>query len=269
MKWFGVLALLAVLSACAAPSSEVREDTDMEYTVTATVLEDGSHGPSLCHSVLTALPPRCGTLPIANWDWGAVEGEERMGGTIWGEYRVVGTYDGHAFTLTRPPSARQEHSVATAPGTPCAEPAGGWTAADPARASEEDELAALRYAGAQPQFAGAWLHHPEGPTGVVVLNVAFTDNLAGHEKELRRLWGGPLCMVRHERTLRDLERIKDEISHDEELTRQWRVLKVDADEVQNVVNLEVVLSEEEAQDALDARHGEGVVVLTSWLRPAE
>ncbi len=45
-------------------------------------------------------PPQCGGVPIANWDWAAVEREETRAGTTWGEFHVVGTFDGETFTVT-------------------------------------------------------------------------------------------------------------------------------------------------------------------------
>jgi hypothetical protein len=55
------------------------------YEVNATVLEAGTRGPMLCLSrILESLPPQCANVPIANWGWQAVAGEERLGGTTWG-----------------------------------------------------------------------------------------------------------------------------------------------------------------------------------------
>ena len=65
-----------------------------------TVLDDGS-GPQLClGGVAESLPPQCGGIPLVGWDWGAVEGEESAAGTTWGDFQVVGTYDGEVFTVT-------------------------------------------------------------------------------------------------------------------------------------------------------------------------
>jgi hypothetical protein len=62
------------------------------YEASATVLDDGRRGPMLCLGmILTSLPPQCGDVPIANWDWNAVEGEHSQAGTTWGDYHVVGT----------------------------------------------------------------------------------------------------------------------------------------------------------------------------------
>lgn len=39
-------------------------------------------------------------IPITNWDWDAVEGEEEIGGRIGAWYYLIGRYDGEAFTVT-------------------------------------------------------------------------------------------------------------------------------------------------------------------------
>lgn len=85
------------------------------YEVSATVLEDKSHGPMICFVIRTSLPPQCGNVAISNWHWRAVEGEERLSGTIWGAYHVFGRYDGERFTITDV-SPFEEESVPAEPG---------------------------------------------------------------------------------------------------------------------------------------------------------
>jgi hypothetical protein len=78
-----------------------RLDQGPLYEVNTTVLEDGTHGPMLyLGGIATSLPPQCGEVPIADWNWRAVEGEEALGGTTWGKFHVVGAYDGENFTPT-------------------------------------------------------------------------------------------------------------------------------------------------------------------------
>ena len=72
------------------------------------------------------------------------------------------------------------------------------------------ELPAL--AEAEPDFAGFWVDQfpdqpPYGgndPTRLVV-NVRFTGDLERHERELRKVWGGALCVSQAERTQAELE----------------------------------------------------------------
>src|SRR5262245_39820613 len=90
------------------PSTTTTPDPDgtQLYEAYTTVLEQGegmalpAHGPELClGGTADSLPPQCGGVPVANWDWNAVEDEESRGGTTWGAYRVVGTYADGVFTV--------------------------------------------------------------------------------------------------------------------------------------------------------------------------
>src|SRR5688572_15691269 len=78
------------------------------YEGSGTVLDKKGVGPQLClGAVASSLPPQCGGIPLVGWDWGKVEGEQTAGETTWGEYRVVGTFDGTRLTPTEPPGAPQ------------------------------------------------------------------------------------------------------------------------------------------------------------------
>lgn len=68
--------------------------------------------------------------------------------------------------------------------------------------------AAVAAARQAPGFAGLWIVN----AGMVdqVLNVAFTADLDRREAEIRQRWGGALCVVRHERTIRELRSIEAE-----------------------------------------------------------
>ena len=64
--------------------------------------EDGSA--MLCLGpVMESFPPQCSGPEIIGWDWTAVDNFESSGGVTWGTYAVYGTWDGTAFTVTRPP----------------------------------------------------------------------------------------------------------------------------------------------------------------------
>ena len=97
---------LLLLSACAEHGSDpgqpgqAAQGQAQRYETTATVLESPDHGPELCLGfVADSFPPQCGGLPIPNWRWDQVKGEESRIGTIWGAYHLVGTYDGASFTV--------------------------------------------------------------------------------------------------------------------------------------------------------------------------
>jgi hypothetical protein len=102
-----------------------------ELTATATVLQrTADDGAMLCAgAVASSLPPLCGGPAIAGWDWDAVDDEETENGVTWGEYDVVGTWDGTTFTLTRDPVPIPEPTGRPALPTPWPDPADAETMA--------------------------------------------------------------------------------------------------------------------------------------------
>jgi hypothetical protein len=276
-------AIALVLAGCAAsdapaPAAGARE---RRYRATATVLQSRNHGPVLCLTGFAgAGPPACRGLPIPNWRWAQVQGEQAAGGTTWGRYRLVGTYDGASFTITRAalapperqPSAQEQFRHEPRPG--CPEPAGGWGVPDPARRSEPDLEPVTRVARAAPDFAGVWLSYlaPMGDNvaeepGEFVLNVAFTGELARHEAELRPRWGGRLCVTRQQRSYRQLLAIQRELHGEAGRDLGLRVLGSGIRESANAVTLMVVVLEARARAALEARYGVGAVQAEAKLTP--
>jgi hypothetical protein len=164
-------AIALLLTGCAAgdPGGAVPAQTvgaqERRYQATATVLQNRNHGPELCLGVLESFPPHCGGLPIPNWRWDQVEGEQTAGGTTWGRYQLVGTYDGASFTVIRadlaPPASRPsaEERFKDEPKPACPEPDGGWALPDPARRSEHYLEPVDRVARAAPDFAGLWISY--------------------------------------------------------------------------------------------------------------
>jgi hypothetical protein len=151
---------------------------------------------------------------------------------------------------------------------------GGWQVPDPARRSERYLEPVDRAARAQPDFAGLWLSYltPMGNNvaedpGEFVLNVAFTGDLARREAELRPRWGGRLCVTRQQRTYRQLLGIQRELQGAAGSDLGVRVLGTGIREDANAVHLMVVVLEERARDAIDARYGTGAVQTTAVLTP--
>jgi hypothetical protein len=278
---------LLLLAGCAAgaPGGDAPAQTagapGRRYQTTATVLQSRDHGPELClGAVLDSFPPQCGGVPITNWRWDQVQGEQAASGTTWGTYQLVGTYDGAWFTVIRadrpPPVRRPSHEerFKDAPKSPCAEPEGGWQMPDPARRSERFLEPVTRAARAEPDFAGLWLsylapmgHNVAEDPGEFVLNVAFTGDLARHETRLRSRWGGRLCVTRQQRSYRELLRIQRELHGAVGAELGLRVLGTGIRESANAVSLMVVVLEERAREALDARYGVGAVQATARLTP--
>ena len=249
---------------------------DMRYETNAIVLQQGRGPVMLClGAIQLSLPPRCGTLPIANWSWDRVNGEHRASGVTWGAYQLLGTFDGAAFHVIRvgaPQPARQDPSDRIE--IPCPQPPGGWVASDPSRTRESDRSAAGALVDRQPDSAGWWvkvIHRPVG-TDVygpsdVVLNAAFTGDIERHQTELARVWGGPLCVVRYERTDAELRGIQSELTSSVAKKYGMRLLSAYVDVVRNRVVVDVVIFDEELKAALDGRYGKGAVWLTAELRP--
>ncbi|MFN2389538.1 MAG: hypothetical protein ABR575_08065 [Actinomycetota bacterium] len=249
---------------------------DQLYEGTGLVLDAPDREPEFCLGGYDeSLPPQCEGIPLARWDWTEVDGEEAAAGTTWGTFHLVGNYDGAVFTVrdTGPPDYEQaaESDPVT---TPCPEPAAGWTATDPARASHENVVDAQRLAGRQPDFAGLWIDYhnepPGGPTeedpGDIILNVAFTGDLERHERELGETWGGPLCLSEHQHTLQELEEIQDGFPADE---FDLDLVSSSIDVVRGVVEISVLVVDPETSQRIDDRYGEGVVEVEARLKPVD
>ena len=288
------LALTLVLVAACGDGDEVVTSDDprssqpapapaegQRYTATGTVLESPEHGPQLCAGVQDSYPPQCGGPDIMGWDWDAVSGEESASGTTWGEYTVVGTWDGAALTLTEPPSAPRRDDApdgADRFATPCPEPAGGWQVVDEATATDAAMQEAIEHARAQPDVAGVWVDQSINPDagrepvdeeamndpGRLVLNVTFTGDLERHETELRQRWGGALCVSEAPASMADLEVIRREV--EEEVGEAMTSSSID--EVRGRVEIGVYV-DDGLQARFDERYGEGVVLVGSFLRPVE
>lgn len=290
-----LLLVTALSAACGDPGSSgpatapAASGEDDLYEGTGMVMETGRFGPELClGAIAESYPPQCRGIPLEGWSWDGVDGEESAAGTTWGEFHVVGAYDGRTFTVAEaslpedpgPPEAPEQDRFAPA----CAEPPGGWRAPDPERATPERMGRVAAAAGDEPDYAAAWVSYPhKDPTKAdpedmdredmgphdVVLNVAFTGDVERHERELRAIWGGPLCVVERGHLFRDLKAVQRELGEVAESDLGLQVLWSDIDEVGGKVLLGVVTIDEAGRQELDRRYGEGVVEVTAQLRPVE
>jgi hypothetical protein len=246
-----------------------------QYSVDATVLQDPTHGPELCFAVATSLPPQCKGTPIAGWDWRKVDREESVNGTTWGEFHIVGTYDGTAITITQPATAAHAPPPVTLPSykTPCPTPPGGWTVVDRSKFSIDAYNAFANAARSQPDAAGLWLDSTtpvDGNTDLFpaqVINVAFTGDLDTHRAELRALWGGPFCVVHHDRSMRELQLIQQALNGDAGRDLGFQNRSASIDEVNNDIRFDALVATPAGQTALDRRYGNGVVHLHGLLTP--
>lgn len=98
------------------------------YRFVGTVLESQLHGPQLCAFLRRSRRPQGGETDVVGWEWSRVEARS-VGGTTWGDYEVVGTFDGERFTLTEParPAQRRQRIESSRPDfrIPCPPPPGG------------------------------------------------------------------------------------------------------------------------------------------------
>ena len=245
------------------------------YEADAIVLDDGEQGPMLCLGAMRMLlPPQCGDVPITNWDWGAVEGEESLSGTTSGRYHVVGTFDGEVFRVSEVgPVDDFAEPEPYSYESPCPEPPGGWVVSDPEHNTQEDARRAAAYARAQSDYAVSWNDHldPELQEFSPVLFVAvFTEDAARHEAEIRKVWSGPLCVVERDvPTARQLAQIRNDVeARLPELGLQ--LLLSDAGGFPPAIYIDVVADlDGRVQGLVDDEYGPGIVHIFSALRPVE
>ncbi|WP_433259328.1 hypothetical protein ACQPYK_49885 (plasmid) [Streptosporangium sp. CA-135522] len=277
--WF--VAVLVTLTACGTAPAATTPAT--RYQADGTVLADAKHGPQLCAIVAASLPPQCGGPDVIGWDWNTVEHSAR-GGVRWGEYHVVGTWDGARLTLTEPPHPAERRDAPRARPdltTPCPKPAGGWRPVDQGKSTQETMAAAITRAQELPGYAGSWLDQSyleeiddfdaDDPRSVerhandpkrLVLNLRFTGDAAAHEPLIREVSYGALCLSPAQRTVAELralqERAQQEIKG---------VYCAAADERAGRVQIGVWVVTPELQRQVDATYGKGMVVLDGFLKP--
>jgi hypothetical protein len=297
-----VIALAAMLASCATPpradppsgpSASAPGDGAVDLLTTefpVTVLDDGN-GAELClGGVLESLPPQCGGPALVGWDWSDVEGGyEEESGTRWGSFVVTGTYDSAADEFT--PTAVVLRDDWDGPGlgstyftTPCAEPEGGWMPLDASRTTTEAMEAALAAATAMDGYATSWMDQSRNPASdpdvlatltpeeemalmndprYVIVNVRVTGDTAAATAELRRHWGGLLCVTQAARTDAELRDVQDEIASSFD-----GLLSVGVDGIAEVVEVTVVHDDGDLQARFDAEFGAGIVEVSGVLVPA-
>lgn len=260
----------------AAPKSDVEPapptSTPGRYEASGTVLDKQGVGPQLClGAVATSLPPQCGGIPLDGWDWAKVEGEQTAGDTTWGEYRVVGSYDGKRMTASEPPGPPQYPQDSFTFDPACPEPAGGWPRPDPKKSGQADLDRANQAAQKMPGYAGLWLYDLKPGQGEqqdpknLVLNVTFTGELAAREAELRKLWGGALCVAQQKHSEVELARLRAQAEANiRELGME--MLDSSTDVVRGTIRVTVTTATAEQLAKLKERFGDTLVV-SARMRP--
>ncbi|TDC49029.1 hypothetical protein E1212_19430 [Jiangella ureilytica] len=250
------------------------DDAPTIYTGTFTVIESPRGVPHACSMVMQSYPPGCGGgFELRGWSWDDVEGEESSRGVTWGEYRIRGTWDGTALTLTAPPEPPPPpgppEDLSQRFDTSCPTPPGGWAIVDGALTHAADFDRAYAYALAEPGYVDSWLDQdvpPEDRSATapaeVVVNVRFTGDLATHEAALRSLYGGAICVSPAERSEQEMEAIAAEIAADHGALA-WTV-----ESPANAAWIQVIV-DDGLQERLDEQYGPGVVRVEALLEPAD
>lgn len=256
----------------------------------ATVLDDGE-GPMLClGGVAMSLPPQCSGPEVLGWTWDDHPDHDAESGVRWGDYTMVGTWDGTSFTPTdvRPstPDDWPAEDVGALFATRCEQPAGGWVPVDPATTTRDALSSAHRIAEALPDYAISWgdqsinpqweasqnLTGGEGSLAIeqamndpvyTVMNVGVTEDTARAESAIREVWGGALCVTQFAHTQQHLRRVAKEVG---ELPG---ILGSGYGNISNAVEISVIHDDGSIQAWADEEYGPDVVEVTSALEPAE
>jgi hypothetical protein len=252
----------------------------------ALVLDAGG-GPVLClGGAADSLPPQCDGPEVSGWDWADHPEHESSGGARWGDFVLVGGWDGSTFTPTEARPATEEdwpRGDDGPPTTPCEEPAGGWRVVDPATTSRAARNEVGRVAEGLPDYGllsvdqsinPRWQDYLDGDwsmevqqalndPALTIVNVGVTGDPAAAEPRLREVWGGPLCVYRLANTLERLREVAVEL---QDLPGG---LGPQFGSISNRVELPVIHDDGSIQAWVDEEYGEDVVEVVSALAPAQ
>jgi len=246
-------------AAADASSGEVPQpvpDGEVRTSGLVMVIDEGD-GPELClGAVAESYPPQCGGPALADFDWGDA-GSEEASGVRWGSYALTGTFDGTTFTVTDAIPAALYDTMAAPEEEPLAAACDSPTTTDTAKATPEDMDATLAAASALPTYASAWLTDN-------TINVAVTEDAEGAEAELRKTWGGMLCVTTVERTDADLNEVNQELQ-----AALGEQLLTSGSTSPDSLDAHVAYDDGSIQDWADTTYGDGLVRVSSALVPAE
>ena len=227
------------------------------WTVDAPVLAVRQQAPIACRTISLSLPPVGGSaVEVRGLDPQAVPGSIRFdnGTVLTPTLRLTGTYDGHCLDLIEPPSPVEagQGDLPAELGAACPDPGG-------AAFTPEQRAAAIAYARAQTDLGQLWMSEHER-----VFNVSFTGDLRQHQRAIRAIYPGPLCVVEAPVSSADLEAIRQRLHADLE-AQQIQVLE--SRKSQGKLHVLLVAAGQEEGARLRNHYGPHLAV-TSWLRPA-
>lgn len=201
---------VATVSGASAAAAVPAKPVGLLYTAVSTVLQLKGGPAYLCLGpILTSYPPAgCAGVILRGIDARRLPtAHVYANGTVdTGPLRVIGRWNGRTLTPTRPlvkapfPQGKPYVPLQTA----CTHP-GGKTTPDP-----NGQQRALAAANAAPDASYSYVSGPQGR----VLNAAFTGHLARHRAALRKLYSGPICVIRGHRTARSLTALAYRVGRD-------------------------------------------------------
>jgi hypothetical protein len=268
----GLLAFLVLVAGCVqsgerpTPTAQdiSRRTNPQELLIGSGTVLDSRSGPEFCVGVVWATdPPQCDGLTLIGWGWPR-QGTENTGGVRWGEFTLVGTYDGASFTYRRLATKAEIPSTPTedeATGGPCPEPRGGWVSPRPARTTESDLSRATAEAYGLPGYTDSWVDTGDNSRSLEdqILAVRVTKNVPRARRQLGRIWGGPLCVTRSRHTSDNLGNISDTVS----ATPGYLIGGAN----EGWVDAQFVYDDGTLQRRFDKRYGAGMVVISTTLHP--
>lgn len=211
--------------------------------------------------ILTSLPPAgCGGVVLPG-----VQARRLPGARVYANgtvdtpnVRVVGTWNGRTLTPTRPIVRAQPLPAPPSPSfrTACAHP-GGSRPSDPAGLERLDEAVQT-----DPELSYLYV---SGHGGRVV-DVAFTGHLARHRAQLRRLYAGPLCVIRGHRSQRSLLLLERRIGADRTLLARHGVVVFSWGPSLDREQLQVAVADPAVRAFLRHRYGPALTVTGSLRR---
>lgn len=83
MRMMLLVGLVVAAAACSSDSEE--EQLPPQLELDAYILERGDLGLPPVTGIAESNPPSCGGMPIANWDWAKVSGEDSASGSNSGD----------------------------------------------------------------------------------------------------------------------------------------------------------------------------------------
>jgi hypothetical protein len=226
------------------------------YTATSIVLQLRGGPAYLClGGILDSLPPAgCGGVVLRGVDARTLPtAHVYANGTVdTGLLRVVGSWDGRELSPTRP--IVKAAPVQQKPYVPlraaCTRP-GGTAAPD-----SDGQERAMAAADAAPDASYLYVSGHHGR----VMNAAFTGHLARHRAALRKLYSGPICVVRGHRTARALTALSNRIGRDLKLLGRHGIVVFDWGPDLDQMSMDVAVADPTVRAYIHHRYGSFVEV---------